>query len=114
MDETDPTEPVWVEHVCSVPRDFVGDHTILALFQEAAPELSDRATFIDLVRRYLDQHQELLGTWQEYSYGKRVSEGPFLDRNEVGFFRRGRKNVQQLSARSTPVPSSSTGKQHGS
>jgi hypothetical protein len=79
--------------VCCVSRHLYGSHTILGLFHEAAPDLSDRATFIELVRGYLAGHQELIETCQGYSYDKRSSPSPYLDGTEVGFFSGKRNSV---------------------
>jgi len=94
MQGADKTEPEWVDRLCSVPRDFLGDKTIIGLFQEASPDLSDRQEFVELVAGYLAHHQELLETWQVYSYDKRVDQGPYLDGTEVGFYSAGRRAVQ--------------------
>ena len=95
MEGTDLTGPAWVDRVCCVPRDFWGDKTIIGLFREASPDLSDRQRFIELVSGYLDRHEELLETWQTYSYDKRSSPSPYLDGTEVGFFSGERTNVRR-------------------
>jgi hypothetical protein len=94
VEGTGPTEPAWADRVCCVPRDFLGDQTIIGLFREASPDLSDRQRFIELVSSYLNLHQELIETWQNYSYDKRLSPSPYLDRTEVGFYSGGHRNVQ--------------------
>ena len=78
-----------------VPQDFWGDKTIIGLLQEAPPDISDGQRFIELVSGYLDRHQELLETWQTYSYDKRSSSSPYLDRTEVGFFSGEGRNVRR-------------------
>jgi hypothetical protein len=93
VEAEDQAAPAWVESVGCVPRNFYGSQTILGLFHEAAPDLSDRGTFVELVRGYLARHQELIETWQGSSYDKRSSPSPYVDGTEVGFFSGKRNSV---------------------
>jgi hypothetical protein len=87
--------PIWLEPLCRIPQEFKsGKRSIRQLFEEAAPDLSDQASFITLVRGHIAKHPRFVDGWQTYSYDKRGSPNPYLDGKEVGFFDGERRNVR--------------------
>jgi hypothetical protein len=59
--------------------------SIREAFEHADPDLSD-VRFKTVVRNRLKDDPSLIESWQNYSYDKRSSPSPYLDRNRVGFF----------------------------
>jgi hypothetical protein len=79
-------KPLWLEPLVRVALDWrEGSSSIRQLFEQAAPDLSD-PRFEWLVRERLRNDPALIDAWQNYSYDKRGSPSPYLDRNRVGFF----------------------------
>lgn len=94
--------PAWVESVCVIPLEFRGgSKSVLQLFTESIPDLSDRPRFIELVADRLKDDPRLVEAWQNYSWDKRVDEGPYLDGTKVGYYRQG----QFLDKRTHAKPS---------
>jgi hypothetical protein len=94
--------PAWVDAVAAIARRrSEPGATILGLFEDAAPDLSDRRTFEKFVADRLKDDPELLDAWQAYSWDKRTSPSPYLDGLEVGLYDRGRRDATEH--RDTPL-----------
>jgi len=87
-------EPEWVQRTCRICEEWQnGGSSILQLFREAGPDLTDRSRFVALVTTYLRSHADLTGRWQQYAWSKRVSSGPYLEGGEVGYYSHGKHDV---------------------
>jgi hypothetical protein len=87
-------EPHWVESLCSIASRWKQPGTtILGLFREAAPDLSEPPSFDRLVKARLGHATMLVDAWQNYSWDKRTTPSPYLDGLEVGFYDAGRHDV---------------------
>jgi hypothetical protein len=84
----------WVESLCRLPLDFKqGNSSIRQLSELAAPDLNDKAGFLEAVAAVLRNDPDLADAWQTYSYDKRTDEGPYMEGTEVGFYSAGRRDV---------------------
>lgn len=92
---TDPSPP-WVDPIVAIGYRYLEPGTtILGLFQDAGPDLSERTSFEDALTRRLSEEPALVESWQAYSWDKRTSSGPYLEGLEVGFFDGDRRDVTQ-------------------
>jgi hypothetical protein len=48
---------------------------------------------VSLVTGYMRSHLDLIAGWQQYSWDKRVSSGPYLEGKEVGYYSHGKQDV---------------------
>ena len=95
MAELEPTELEWVQRTCRIVQQWRSPGTtILQLFQDANPDLSDRQLFLAQVANYLESHADLIDAWQGYSWDKRSTPSSYLDGLEVGFYSDGRQDVK--------------------
>lgn len=79
--------PEWVEPLCRIVMIWrASGKSPLQNFRDAAPDLSDPSRLRSLVCDYLAVHPDLIDAWQGYSYDKRTSSGPYMDRKKVGYF----------------------------
>ena len=89
----------WVAQLCQIPEALhSGNLAIRTAFEHADPDLNDPATAVGMIRRHLDTTPQLVGAWQQYSYDKRASPGPYLDQDEVGFYDDGYQDVQRFDS----------------
>jgi hypothetical protein len=89
------SETSWLEPLLGIPVAFhSGDVSIRELFGRAEPDLDDH-NFRPLVESALARRPDLIEAWQIYSSDKRVSEGPYLEGNEVGYYSAGRQDVRR-------------------
>jgi hypothetical protein len=61
------------------------DHSILDLFEEAAPDLADEH-FRARVAEWLRAEPDLIDVWERYSEDQRATPNPYLSGSEVGFY----------------------------
>jgi hypothetical protein len=86
--------PEWIQRTCRVCQDLRSSgSSIVQSFRDAGPDLTDRGRFVSLVTDYLRSHTYLIGSWQQHSWDKRVSSGPYLEGNEVGYYTHGKQEV---------------------
>ena len=92
--------PEWVGRLCRVPSTFrSSDKSLIEVFEAAAPDLSDEASFVTLVRGELNREPSLLDLWITYSEDQRSSPAAYVLRSgEVGLFNKGKAwDVRQHS-----------------
>lgn len=102
MSGTDGSAPGWVQRICTSDGHSIraGGQTLRVSLAGEGVDLSDRETFVPLVRSYLGGHPGVVERWQVQSYDKRSSPSPYLDGTEVGFFSDGHKtNVRMFEDR---------------
>lgn len=86
----------WVEQLCGLPEAFkAGGRSVRQLLAACEPPRLDEADAIVHITTYLTRFPELVRLWQNYSYDKRSSRGPYLDGKEVGFFDRTRHDIER-------------------
>jgi hypothetical protein len=79
--------PRWVDRLCNVVRRWQDpDTTILKLFREADPDLTNRPAFLRLVADRLRDEPDLVDAWQGFSYDNRGTPSAYLHGTEVGMY----------------------------
>jgi hypothetical protein len=94
VDDSSISGAKWVGPTCeiAVSRRLPGA-TVKQLFKDSNPNLLDHQIFLTTVAAYLTSHPNLVEAWQQYSWDKRVSSGPYLDGLEVGRYEHGRQEI---------------------
>lgn len=85
--------PGWVEQLCAIASmRRTSNASIRQLFEQAAPDLTDRRAFLTAVTQWLQQHPDLVDDWDLFSVDQRSSAAPYFSPGDertspvVGFF----------------------------
>ena len=94
VDMEDGAPPRWVDRLCTIVRRWQEpDTTILNLFREADPDLTNQPAFLRLVADRLRREPDLVDAWQRFSYDNRATPSAYLHGTEVGMYDQGTEDV---------------------